>query len=78
MSWRKQRPKVEQRLRVVLWAQEHGPSGAARECGCSRTTVYQLLARYERDGLQGLVTAPDEQTTPEEPGLSIDSGHLAT
>lgn len=58
MSWRKQKPRVEQRLRIVLWAQEHGPSLAAREFGCSRTTVYQLLARYERDGLQGLMSRP--------------------
>lgn len=55
MSWRKQRPKVEQRLRAVLWAQEHGPSQAARRFGCSRTTVYALLGRYERAGLQGLL-----------------------
>ena len=58
MSWRKQRPKVEERLRVVLCAQEHGPSEAARRFGCSRTTVYALLARYERAGLQGLMSRP--------------------
>ena len=58
MSWRKQRPKVEERLRVVLWAQEHGPSEAARRFECSRTTVYALLARYERAGLAGLMSRP--------------------
>ena len=56
MSWRKHRPKVEERLRVVLWAQEHGPSEVARRFECSRTTVYALLARYERAGLQGLMS----------------------
>jgi hypothetical protein len=37
VSWRKQRSKVEERLRVVLWAQEHGPSEASQRFECSRT-----------------------------------------
>ena len=58
MSWMKQRARVEARLRVVMWAHEHGATAAAPRFECSRTTVYQLQARYERARLQGLLNKP--------------------
>lgn len=58
VSWMKQRARVEERLRVVMWAQEQGVTAAARRFECSRTTVHSLLVRYEREGLQGLLNRP--------------------
>ncbi|MFB3881109.1 MAG: helix-turn-helix domain-containing protein [Armatimonadota bacterium] len=72
VSWRKQRSKVEQRLRVVLWAQDHGPKAAARESESSRTTVYALLVRYDREGLQGLMSRP--RGPPAYPGAGSGGG----
>jgi transposase InsO family protein len=58
VSWMKQRARVEERLRMVMWAQEQGVTAAARRFECSRTTVHSLLVRYEREGLQGLMNRP--------------------
>jgi len=64
VSWGKQRPQVEERMRVVLYAEDHGPGAAARRFGCSRTTVYKLLARYRGGGMGALQNRPRGPRTP--------------
>lgn len=56
---RDQRPpsrNARRRLAAVLWHEAHGKSAAltARHFGLSRSTVYDWLRHYERDGVRGL------------------------
>jgi transposase len=41
-----QEARVIERLRIIEAAEAESVSEAARRFGCSRTTVYKLLARY--------------------------------
>jgi len=58
MSYLKQEARVVERWRIVELARKESVTEAARRYGCSRTTVYKLMARYERGGLQGLMNQP--------------------
>lgn len=48
--------EAKRRLAVVRWYEAHGKnmSLTARHFGLSRSTVYNWLRRYERDGIRGL------------------------
>lgn len=66
---------VIERLQVVVVAQQEGVSEAARRFECSRTTVYKLLARFERGGLEGLANrprGPQEPVAPEAEELIVE------
>jgi len=60
----RQEAAVIERLQVVVLAQQEGISEAARRFACSRTTVYKLLSRFERGGLEGLVNRPRGPQAP--------------
>jgi transposase InsO family protein len=55
---------VIERFQVVQRAREEGVMAAARAFECSRTRVYQLMARYEGDGLRGLMNRPRGPQAP--------------
>jgi putative transposase len=50
--------QILERVRIIETARRCGVAAAAREHACSRTTVYALLARFERGGPEGLVNRP--------------------
>lgn len=58
MAFLKQEAKVVERFRVVEMAEAESVTEAARRYGCSRTTVYKLLARYREGGLKALMNRP--------------------
>lgn len=58
MGFLRQEAKVVERLRIIEAAQQESVTEAAREHGCSRTTVYKLIARYRQGGLAALMNRP--------------------
>jgi transposase InsO family protein len=66
----RQEARVIERFQVIELARREGVTAAAREFECSRTTVYQLLARYERGGLQGLLNRPRGPRSPINPQVA--------
>lgn len=60
----RQEARVIERFQIVQRAREEGVMAAARAYQCSRTTVYQLMARYEREGLRGLMNRPRGPQAP--------------
>lgn len=50
--------RVIERLRIVEVAEAESVTEAARRYGCSRTTVYKLIARYREGGLKALMKSP--------------------
>jgi transposase InsO family protein len=49
---------VIERVKIIELAREQGISAAARRYGCSRTTIYKLMERYQSEGLAGLLNKP--------------------
>src|SRR6478609_5622215 len=59
---------VSVRARIVLWrAAGHSVREIARMAEVTRLTVYKWIARYERDGIEGLT---DRVTTGRSPEIS--------
>ncbi len=50
----RQEARVIERFRIVEMAEQESVTEAARRYGCSRTTVYKLVSRYQEGGLMGL------------------------
>ena len=68
MASLKQEACIIERFRIVELAQQESVSAAARHFGCSRTTVYSLLGRYQQGGLLELANQPrgPREPIPEE------------
>jgi transposase InsO family protein len=68
MAFLRQEARVVERLRIIEVAEEESVTEAARRYGCSRTTVYKLIARYRRGGLWALINRPrgPREPIPEE------------
>ena len=68
MTSLRQEATVIARLRIIEVAERESVTEAARRFSCSRTTVYGLLARYQRGGLLGLANQPrgSHEGIPEE------------
>jgi transposase InsO family protein len=68
MALLKQEARVVERFRIIEVAQRESVTEAARQFGCSRTTVYKLMARYREGGLGALVNRPrgPREPIPEE------------
>ncbi len=68
MAFLRQEARVVERLRIMEVAQAESVTEAARRFGCSRTTVYKLLARYREGGLEALMNRPrgPREPIPEE------------
>ena len=49
---------VAVRLRMVECAERQGVTEASRRFGVSRPTIYKLMARYQAEGLEGLLNRP--------------------
>src|SRR5574340_653387 len=64
MVWLKQEPRVTERFRIVELAKAESVTEAARRFGCSRTTVYKLLARYQQGGWEALANRPRGPRAP--------------
>ena len=62
MAFLRQEARVIERFRIIEVTE------AARRFGCSRTTVYELIARYQEGGLRGLMNRPrgPQEPIPEE------------
>lgn len=61
---------IFERLRIIDTAKPEGVSEAACQHQGSRTTVYALLARYEADGLAGVLNRPRGPQEPVGPELA--------
>jgi putative transposase len=58
MAFLRQEARVVERFRIIEVAEAESVTEAARRFGCSRTTVYKLLARYQEGGLRALMNRP--------------------
>jgi transposase InsO family protein len=58
MAFLRQEARVIERFRIIEVAEAESVTAAARRYGCSRTTVYKLIARYRQGGLRALVNQP--------------------
>jgi len=68
MAFWAQEARVVERFRIIEVAESESVTEAARRSGCSRTTVYKLIERYQQGGLQALVNRPrgPREPIPEE------------
>ena len=68
MAFLRQEARVVERFRIIEVAEAESVTEAARRYGCSRTTVYKLLARYRQGGLRALMNRPrgPREPIPEE------------
>src|SRR3989304_7860103 len=64
----RQEARVIERFRIIEVAEAESVTEAARRFGCSRTTVYKLIARYRQGGLRALLNRPrgPREPIPEE------------
>ena len=58
MAFLREEARVIERFRIIEVAEAESVTAAARRYGCSRTTVYKLIARYRQGGLRALVNQP--------------------
>ena len=68
MAFLRQEARVIERFRIIEVAEGESVTEAARRFGCSRTTVYKLIARYRQGGLRALMNRPrgPREPIPEE------------
>ena len=68
MAFLRQEARVVERFRIIEVAEGESVTEAARRFGCSRTTVYKLIARYREGGLGALMNRPrgPQEPIPEE------------
>ena len=68
MAFLRQEARVIERFRIIEVAEAESVTEAARRFGCSRTTVYKLIARYRQGGLRALLNRPrgPREPIPEE------------
>jgi len=68
MAFLRQEARVVERFRIIEVAETESVTEAARRFGCSRTTVYKLIARYRQGGLRALMNRPrgPQEPIPEE------------
>jgi transposase InsO family protein len=64
----RQEARVVERFRIIEVAEAESVTEAGRRFGCSRTTVYKLIARYREGGLRALMNRPrgPREPIPEE------------
>lgn len=72
MAFLKQEARVVEGFRIVELAQRELVTEEARRFGCSRTTVYELLARYQEGRLRALMNRPREPTTEKVVALVVE------
>jgi len=58
MAFLRQEARVIERFRIIEVAEAESVTEAARRFGCSRTTVYKLIERYQEGGLKALMNRP--------------------
>lgn len=68
MAFLRQEARVIERFRIIEVAEAESVTEAARRFGCSRTTVYKLIACYRQGGLRALMNRPrgPREPIPEE------------
>jgi len=68
MAFLRQEARVIERFRIIEVAEAESVTEAARRFGCSRTTVYKLIERYQEGGLRALMNRPrgPREPIPEE------------
>jgi len=68
MAFLRQEARVVERFRIIEVAEAESVTEAARRFGCSRPTIYKLIARYREGGLRALMNRPrgPREPIPEE------------
>ena len=62
--------QILERVRIIEAARRCGVAAAAREHACSRTTVYTLVARFEREAQTLAASSADGKSPLVFPGVS--------